>query len=219
MVTGERLEPASDGKPFTPMRLTPDRIDRTIRQDSGRLRAAKMFIDATYEGDLMAAARVTYTVGREAETKYGETLNGVQGPATFTTTVHREGRSVREARRSEERPALRHRHDPLPKDGEGDKRLQAYCFRMCMTNVAENSVPFPKPADYDEAKYELLFRNFEAGDMRLPLKIDMLPNGKTDTNNNCAVSTDYIGQNYEYPERATPSARRSSRSTSRTRRG
>jgi hypothetical protein len=69
-----------------------------------------------------------------------------------------------------------------------------------MSNVAANRVPFPKPADYDEKKYELLLRNFEAGDMRLPLKIDMMPNGKTDTNNNCAVSTDYIGQNHDFPE-------------------
>jgi hypothetical protein len=88
----------------------------------------------------------------------------------------------------------------LPPDGEGDHRLQAYCFRMCMSNVRENSVPFPKPADYDEAKYELLLRNFEAGDLRFPVKPDMMPNGKTDTNNNCAVSTDFIGQNHKFAD-------------------
>ena len=69
-----------------------------------------------------------------------------------------------------------------------------------MSNVAQNRVSFPKPENYDESRYELLLRNFEAGDLRLPLKPDMMPNGKTDTNNNCAVSTDYIGQNYSYPE-------------------
>jgi hypothetical protein len=69
-----------------------------------------------------------------------------------------------------------------------------------MTDVPANRVPFEKPADYDEKKYELLFRNFEAGDLRVPLKPDRMPNGKTDTNNNCAVSTDFIGQNYAYPE-------------------
>jgi hypothetical protein len=66
--------------------------------------------------------------------------------------------------------------------------------------VAENRVPFPQPGDYDEKEYELLLRNFEAGDLRLPLKIDMMPNGKTDTNNNMAFSTDYLGGSWEYPE-------------------
>jgi hypothetical protein len=69
-----------------------------------------------------------------------------------------------------------------------------------MTDVPANRAPFEKPADYDVTKYELLFRNFEAGDPRIPLKPDRMPNGKTDTNNNCAVSTDFIGQNYDYPE-------------------
>ena len=69
-----------------------------------------------------------------------------------------------------------------------------------MSNVPENRVPFPKPDNYDENRYELLFRNFEAGDLRLPLKPDMMPNGKTDTNNNCAFSTDYLGANYRYPD-------------------
>ncbi|MFP6765926.1 MAG: FAD-dependent oxidoreductase, partial [Planctomycetaceae bacterium] len=85
-------------------------------------------------------------------------------------------------------------------DGSGDRRIQAYCFRMCMSNVPENRIPFVRPDGYEERQYELLLRNFEAGDHRLPLKLDMLPNGKTDTNNNCAVSTDYIGMNYDYPE-------------------
>jgi hypothetical protein len=90
--------------------------------------------------------------------------------------------------------------EPLPADGSADHRLQAFCFRMCMCLDPNNRVPFTKPAGYDEAKYELLFRNFEAGDLRLPLKPDMMPNGKTDTNNNGAVSTDFIGQNYKYPD-------------------
>ncbi|HUV12786.1 MAG TPA: FAD-dependent oxidoreductase [Acidobacteriota bacterium] len=80
------------------------------------------------------------------------------------------------------------------------KKVQAYCFRMCMSNVAENRVPFPKPDGYDEKEFELLLRNFEAGDLRLPLKLDMMPNGKTDTNNNMAFSTDYLGASWEYPE-------------------
>jgi hypothetical protein len=88
----------------------------------------------------------------------------------------------------------------LPEDGVADHRLQAYCYRMCMSNVAANRIPFPKPEGYDEKQHELLLRNFEAGDLRLPLKPDMMPNGKTDTNNNCAVSTDYIGANFNFPD-------------------
>jgi hypothetical protein len=85
-------------------------------------------------------------------------------------------------------------------EGCADKCVQAYCYRMCMSNVPKNRVPFPKPADYDESMYELLFRNFEAGDLRVPMHPLMMPNGKTDTNNNGAFSTDDIGMNYNYPE-------------------
>lgn len=174
---------------------------RSITLESGKVLAGKMFIDATYEGDLMALAGVSYTVGREANDQYGETLNGVA--RKWNTHLHRFVVKVDPyVKPGDPKSGLLHGIDPmpLPKDGEADKRVQAYCFRMCMSDVPENRVPFPKPKDFDESKYELLFRNFEAGDMRLPLKIDRMPNGKTDTNNNCAVSTDYIGQNYDFPE-------------------
>jgi FAD dependent oxidoreductase len=173
----------------------------SIEMQSGQKYQAKIFIDATYEGDLMAAAKVSYTVGREPNSKYGETLNGVQ--KAKNTHNHRFVVNVDpfvKAGDPKSGPLFGIEKEPLPKDGEGDHRLQAFCFRMGMSNVKENSVPFPKPADYDEAKYELLLRNFEAGDLRFPMKPDMMPNGKTDTNNNCAVSTDYIGQNYKYAD-------------------
>lgn len=194
-VLGERLDRTS-GKG---VRLNGKRIV-AITMESGKTYTGKVFIDATYEGDLMAAAGVSYTTGREANAKYGETMNGVA------------------------RKWLKHSHyfykpvdpyvkpgDPssgllfgiekeLPADGEGDHRLQAYCYRMCLTNVPENRVPFAKPANYDESRFELMFRSFEAGDHRVPLSIGPVPNGKSDTNNNCAFSTDYIGQNYKYPE-------------------
>jgi len=162
---------------------------------------AKVFIDASYEGDLMDWAGVSCAVGREANLKYGETLNGVQK----TKNVHNHRFVVKVdpfVKPGDKSSGLLFgiEKDPLSSDGDGDHRLQAFCFRMCMSNVKENSVPFPKPADYDEAKYELLFRNFEAGDLRFPMKPDMMPNGKTDTNNDCAVSTDYIGQNYKYAD-------------------
>ncbi len=193
VVTGERLFPGSTEL---------GDVDR-IWAFSTNLKneySAKVFIDATYEGDLMRAATVvTFTVGRDPNSKYRETLNGVEKGKNLHN--HRFVVKVDPFVKAGDPTSgllFGIEKDPLPGDGEGDHRLQAFCFRMCMSNVKENSVPFPKPADYDESKYELLFRNFEAGDLRLPLKIDMLPNGKTDTNNNCAVSTDFIGQNYKY---------------------
>jgi hypothetical protein len=88
----------------------------------------------------------------------------------------------------------------LPPDGSGDKCVQAYCFRLCTTDVPDNRRPWPKPFDYDESRYELLLRNFEAGDRNVPWNPIFMPNRKTDTNNNYAVSTDYIGGSFDYPE-------------------
>ncbi|MEZ6094045.1 MAG: FAD-dependent oxidoreductase [Pirellulaceae bacterium] len=193
--------------------LTNERLDRSkspvaengtinsIRMESGMTLSASYFVDATYEGDLMAAAGVSYTVGREPNATYNETLNGNQVGENIKShrflkpvspyVIAGDAISGLLPGIDESGPGSR---------GTGDDRLQAFCFRMCMSRVAENQVPFEKPADYDEGLYELLLRNFEAGDERLPLKPDMMPNGKTDTNNNCAVSTDFIGFNYSYPE-------------------
>jgi hypothetical protein len=160
-----------------------------------------MFIDATYEGDLLAAAGVTYTIGRESNDEYGETCNGVQ-----------KARNVKNHRfvvpvdpyivpGDPASGLVSGIHGDAPgEESQADRRVQAYCFRMCMSNVSENRRPFPKPANYDEARYELLLRNFEAGDRRVPMHPLMMPNGKTDTNNNGAFSTDNIGMNYDYPE-------------------
>jgi hypothetical protein len=190
----ERLERASG------VDVASGRI-RSIRMESGKCFTGKQFIDATYEGDLMASAGVRFTVGREANSLYGETLNGNQVKANTHNhrflknvdpwTIHGDPSSGLLAGIESTDPG---------EDGTGDHRVQAYCFRMCMSNVAVNRVPFPKPDNYDEQRYELLFRNFEAGDLRFPMKPDMMPNGKTDTNNNCALSTDYLGGNYKYPE-------------------
>jgi len=87
-----------------------------------------------------------------------------------------------------------------PIAGSGDRLVQAYCYRLCTTDVAENRRAWPKPENYDESRYELLLRNFEAGDDRAPWHPLWMPDRKTDTNNNGAFSTDYIGGNYDYPE-------------------
>ena len=171
---------------------------RTLGGDTFR---GRMFIDATYEGDLMAAAGVRYHVGRESNATYGEAWNGVQ-----TGVLH-------------------HRHyfmsdispyvvpgDPssglLPRIsgedpgayGAGDHRVQAYCYRMCLTQHPENRVPFEKPEGYDPAQYALLARVFESGWREVFDKYDPIPNLKTDTNNHGPFSTDNIGMNYDYPE-------------------
>jgi hypothetical protein len=85
-------------------------------------------------------------------------------------------------------------------EGAADNRIQAYCFRTCLTDVPENRIPFARPQGYDESWYELLLRNFEAGETKIPWNNSPMPNRKTDTNNNYGVSTDFIGQDYDYPE-------------------
>lgn len=165
---------------------------------------AKMFIDATYEGDLMAAAGVDYSVGRESQATYNEQWNGVQTGKLF----HRHNFGV-----------LREKISPyvVPGDpasgvlpristnapgeyGSADKKIQAYCFRLCLTDKPENRVPFPKPAGYDPRQYELLLRVFQAGWRETFAKFDRIPNGKTDVNNHGPFSTDDIGYNYDYPD-------------------
>ncbi|MFN3150086.1 FAD-dependent oxidoreductase [Bremerella sp.] len=168
---------------------------------SGKTFSGKMFIDATYEGDLMAAAGVTYTVGRESNAKYGEVGNGVEVAKNVKNHRFRVPVDPYVTPGDPSSGLVWGVHDQGPgEEGTGDRRVQAYCYRMCMSRIPENSVPFPKPAGYDESVYELLFRSYEAGDPRVPLHPAPAPNGKTDTNNNGAFSTDNIGMNYDYPE-------------------
>src|SRR6266581_2507075 len=84
--------------------------------------------------------------------------------------------------------------------GQADKKVQAYCFRMCLTDAPENRIPFPKPEGYDPKQYELLLRVFNAGWRETFEKFDPIPNHKTDTNNHGPFSTDNIGYNYDYPD-------------------
>lgn len=169
---------------------------------SGQTYIGKIFIDATYEGDLMAAAGVSYYVGREPGDLYQEQWNGIQ------TGVLHHGHQFGEmnispyvvpddpssgvlARISTEDPG---------KKGQGDQKLQAYCFRMCLTTVEENRIPFKRPTEYDSTQYELLQRIFDAGWRDTFNKFDPIPNLKTDVNNHGPFSFDNIGMNYDYPE-------------------
>jgi hypothetical protein len=196
VVLGQRLE-RPGGVMMT--RSVPWRIV-AFRTEDGTTYRGQVFIDATYEGDLMAASGVSYAVGRESNAEYGETLNGVQ---TSRAIYHQlvdgvDPYVVPGEPASGLLPFIE--PDPPEPDGTGDHRLQAYCFRMCMTDHPENRIAFQKPEGYREQWYELLLRNFEAGERRVPLSIGLMPNRKTDTNNNFGFSTDFIGQNYQYAE-------------------
>lgn len=192
----------------------------SITMESGDVYRGQIFIDATYEGDLMAAAGVEYAVGREPNKQYGETVNGV------TTRMDQAGLGHHQfvvgvdpyIRAGDPSSGMLPFIDPNGPgaEGHGDARIQAYNFRMCLTDDPANRVPIGKPEGYDERWYELLFRNFEAGaqgaktprpdctrssgSIRAPWINSPMPNRKTDTNNQGAVSTDFIGQNYDYPE-------------------
>jgi len=170
-----------------------------IVMESGREFSGKMFIDATYEGDLMAKAGVSYHVGREANATYDETLNGVQvsHAKTHQFKVEVDPYVKKGDISSGLLPGIE-KETPGP-DGSGDRKVQAYNFRMCTTDVPENRRDWEKPANYDERWYELTLRNVEAGEDRTWAPMRM-PNRKTDTNNSFAISTDFIGQNWDYAE-------------------
>ena len=162
---------------------------------------AKIFIDCSYEGDLMAMAGVSYTVGREANTLYGETYNGVQ-----LRDKHQFPDGV-DPYKIPGQPASGLlwgiSSETLAAMGSGDKKVQAYNFRICLSDDPANQVPITRPSEYDAAKYELLLRVLDkkpATSLSAFLKIDRMPNHKTDINNNGAFSTDMIGMNYDYPE-------------------
>jgi hypothetical protein len=176
----------------------------SITMLSGRTYRGKMFIDSTYEGDLMAAAGVDYHVGRESRTQYGEDHNGVQTGVRHHRhhfgMVDRPISPYRVAGDPKSGVLARISTEPPGAFGAADHRVQAYCFRMCLTDIPGNRVPLPKPEGYDPAQYELLLRIFDAGWRDVFGKFDPLPNHKTDTNNRGPFSTDNIGYNYDYPD-------------------
>lgn len=194
-----------------------------ITMETGETFEGKVFMDATYEGDLLATAGVTYTIGREDNKEYGETLNGVQANKYNVTLGNRVSRNAIHHNFINRVDPYVVKGDPssglLPfiieggpgVDGSADKGIQAYCFRMTLSNHPDNRIPFQKPEDYNELEYELLFRNYEAaegpleemyhyGDPLVPWINTPMPNRKTDTNNQKGFSTDFIGQNHNYPE-------------------
>lgn len=182
------------------------RIESVRLQNTGKLLGrtvvhAKQYIDCSYEGDLMARAGVSYVVGREDNATYGETWNGVQ-----MRHLHQFPDGVDPYRIEGDSTSglLWGISDgTLAVKGSGDDKVQAYNFRICLTDEPENSLPIERPADYDPTRYELLVRLIEAsGNHNLYSYIIMshMPNRKTDINNNGGFSTDMIGMNHNYPE-------------------
>ncbi|HTS29417.1 MAG TPA: FAD-dependent oxidoreductase [Bryobacteraceae bacterium] len=168
---------------------------RSISLDNGDTVTARVFADATYEGDLMAQAGVTYTWGRESSSQYGEPLAGVRAETPF----HQFQVDLPPV----DTPVSSNPGQP----GAADRKVQAYNFRLIVSHDPENQVPYPKPAHYDPRRYELLARLLQAMQAKLGrpqsmgevLSIGPIPNRKADINNNGPVSTDYIGKSWDYP--------------------
>ncbi|MFN7541813.1 MAG: FAD-dependent oxidoreductase [Acidobacteriota bacterium] len=175
----------------------------SLSTENGATFSARYFADTSYEGDLMAQAKVSYTYGREGIAQYNESLAGIRA----VTEQHQFAVDI-PARDSSGKLYPEVSGAPRGTPGEGDKRIQAYNFRVIATNVAENRIPWPRPANYDPARYEILARYLNAMTPYLgrPLTFNevnllrVIPNGKVDINNRNGFSSDYIGKNYDYPE-------------------
>jgi ribulose 1,5-bisphosphate synthetase/thiazole synthase len=171
----------------------------SITMESGKVYRGKVFIDATYEGDLMAEAGISYTTGREANSKYGESSNGVETRLATGNQLPK-GIDPYVIKGNDKSGLLPHiNSNPIAKDGTGDDKIQAYCFRLCLTKTPKNRIKIEKPKDYNELEYELLIRAIEKGDKSFS-NLNILPNGKADLNNNGGISLDYIAGNYNYIE-------------------
>ena len=187
---GQRLSLAKGGVAKKGASIT------SIRMESRETYAGGVFIDATYEGDLMAKAGVSYHVGREANAVYGETLNGVQtaNAKSHQFTARVDPYMVPGHPGTGLLPGLH--GGPAGEEGSGDRRVQAYNFRLTLTDASTNRLPIPRPEGYDSRRYELLRRYVDAGVFDALGLVSPMPNRKTDVNNNGAVSSDHIGANY-----------------------
>lgn len=171
----------------------------SLTMENGNVFRAGMFIDATYEGDLFARAGVSYHVGREANSVYRETWNGIQFGSPHHTFKRWVDPYVVEGKPDS---GLLHGIADMPPGvaGEGDRSIQAYNFRICLTDRPDNRVPFPQPPGYDPDKFELLARYLRAGIWDALTLHKPMPGGKTDLNNFGGVSTDHIGMNHDWAE-------------------
>jgi len=169
---------------------------------SGTKIEGKIFMDCTYEGDLMAASGVSYHIGREANSVYGEQFNGIQKGVFHHNHYFKNIKVDPYIVPGKPESGILPKISPVSEgnNGDGDKRLQAYCFRMCLTQVEKNKIEFMKPEGYNPFDYELIIRVYEAGWRETFRKFDPIPNFKTDVNNHGPFSFDNIGANYDYPD-------------------
>lgn len=168
---------------------------------SGKTFMGKEFIDATYEGDLMASAGVKYTVGREANSEYNEEWNGVQKGVFHHGHYFKDKVDPYKIPGNPSSGLLPCISSGVPgENGTGDRKIQAYCFRLCLTKVPENKSDITKPEGYDSTQYELLARLSGTRWNEFFGKYDPIPNLKTDVNNHGPFSFDYIGMNWDYPD-------------------
>ena len=187
--------------------LKPGQQLTVITMNNGNLFRAKMFIDASYEGDLLAAAGVSYTIGRESASQYGESYNGVLSPTPGNNqfnSLNVNPYLVTNDPTSGLLPLVQ--SGSLGALGTGDQKLQAYNYRMCLTTSSGNMLPLTAPTNYDASQYELLARYIQAMvalgtnvTLNTFMNVYPMPFAKTDINNRGPVSTDFIGQNYNYP--------------------
>ena len=167
------------------------RIEKLVTE-SGKEFGAKVFIDCSYEGDLMAESGVTYTVGREANSEYGETMNGILPNNSEIEMV-----SPYIVEGDPDSGLLPFIEDgALGAKGDEDSRVQAYCFRFTLSTDPENRVPITKPENYHPEWYETRARIFlNNPDAECELTLSNMPNSKTDTNH-----ADFVGMSYEYAD-------------------
>lgn len=174
-----------------------DRRIQSFTVESGRVYAGRVFIDATLEGDLVAAAGVPVTWGREANSKYGETKNGIRAETTHAQfQVRVDPYRIPGKPESGLIPTIQ--DEPFGTPGEGDDNIQAFCFRLCLTREPGNRIPFRKPEGFDRAQYEIYFRYARAGG-KLWKPVARLPNGKTDLGSWHDLSANLYGMNREWP--------------------
>ena len=173
-----------------------------IVAENGTEFTARIFADASYEGDLMAQAGVSWTAGRESAAQYGESLAGVR--PTHFQHVFKFPVSGKDAS-GKLLPEIQ--SAPIGEVGAGDKKLQAYNYRVCVSRDPANQVAFPRPANYRPERFALLLRllnDWQKHNGKPPLAADVfiigrIPNQKADLNNRGAFSTDYLGMNWDYP--------------------
>ncbi len=181
-------------------------LERSSNPEEKKSYTGRFFIDCSYEGDLMAFAGVSYTVGRESNDQYGENYNGVQMRKTHQFPDGIDPYIVPGDSSSGLCWGIQERE--LQPRGTGDSLVQAYNYRLCLTRDTTNMIPFTMPPDYDPSTYELLRRVIQQREERgltqslrqFYLIISPMPNGKTDINNKGPMSTDAIGMNWDYPE-------------------